>query len=168
MEKIETYVPEESLDGILRRWPEATAIMKGNSRYPEINGAVRLYQTGCGVIVAAEISGLPVAEKACGNSVFGFHIHEGGRCEGTMQQPFERVGSHYNPKACEHPQHAGDLPPLFGNNGYALSVFLTNRFSVSEVIGRTVIIHLQADDFMTQPSGNSGEMIACGEIQSRG
>ena len=42
--------------------------MKGSLRYPELNGGVRLYQTGCGVIVAAEISGLPVEEKVCGNS----------------------------------------------------------------------------------------------------
>ena len=44
------------------------AVMKGSLRYPELNGVIRLYQTGCGVTVAAEISGLPVEEKVCGNS----------------------------------------------------------------------------------------------------
>lgn len=165
MEKIEACFPEESLDRVLHRWPDATAVILGSSRYSQINGIVRLYQMGCGVIVATEISGLPTGENVCGNSVFGFHIHEGDGCQGTMQQPFERARGHYNPMNCEHPQHAGDLPPLFGNNGYALSVFLTNRFSVLEVIGRTVIVHLRPDDFVTQPSGNSGEMIACGVIR---
>ena len=73
--------------------------------------------------------------------------------------------THYNPNQCAHPYHAGDLPPLFGSNGYAFEAFLTDRFTVSEVIGRTVIIHSKPDDFSTQPSGNSGEKIACGEIR---
>ncbi|NLF34637.1 MAG: superoxide dismutase family protein, partial [Clostridiales bacterium] len=41
---------------------------------------------------------------------------------------------------------------------------LTNRFTVREVIGRSVIVHDSVDDFTTQPSGNSGAMIACGRI----
>ena len=40
---------------------------------------------------------------------------------------------------------------------------LINKFTVNEIIGRTVIIHSQPDDFTTQPSGNSGKKIACGE-----
>jgi len=79
-----------------------------------------------------------------------------------MADPFSDVMSHYNPNGCEHPYNDGDLPPLFGNGGYALCAFLTDRFSVNDVIGRTVIIHDQPDDFTTQPSGNSGTKIACG------
>jgi len=56
------------------------------------------------------------------------------------------------------------LIPLFSNSGYAWSSFLTNRFTVDQIIGRTVIIHSDPDDFTTQPSGNSGKKIACGEI----
>lgn len=59
---------------------------------------------------------------------------------------------------------AGDMSVLFGNNGYAFSVFLTNRFRLSDVIGKTVIIHKDPDDYITQPSGNAGEKIACGVI----
>lgn len=44
-------------------------------------------------------------------------------------------------------------------------MFMTDRFTVNEVIGKTVIIHLHPDDFATQPSGNSGEKIACGVIK---
>ncbi len=50
------------------------------------------------------------------------------------------------------------------NNGYAFSAFLTDCFSLSEVMGKTVIIHGNPDDFTTQPSGNSGEKLACGVI----
>ena len=73
--------------------------------------------------------------------------------------------SHYNPKDCEHPYHAGDLPSLFGNNGLAAAAFLTDRFFVDDVIGKVVIIHDHPDDFTTQPSGSSGTKIACGVIQ---
>ena len=58
------------------------------------------------------------------------------------------------------------MPPLFINDGYAFMIFLTDRFKVDEIIGRTVIIHSMPDDFTTQPSGNSGMKIACGVVES--
>lgn len=48
------------------------------------------------------------------------------------------------------------MPPLFGADGEALLIFLTDRFRVRDIVGRTVIIHAMPDDFTTQPSGNSG------------
>ncbi len=153
-----------SLLSLLRGRPQAAASLAGSENYLGISGTVRFYQTGKGVIVLAEISGLPHSELPCHDRVFGFHIHEGTDCGGTMDDPFADTMSHYDPHGCEHPYHAGDLPPLFGNNGYALSLFLTQRFSVDEVIGRTVIIHDMPDDFTTQPSGRSGTKIACGVI----
>ena len=45
-------------------------------------------------------------------------------------------------------------------------MFYTNRFVPEEIIGRTVVIHENPDDFKTQPSGDSGSKIACGEIKS--
>ena len=71
---------------------------------------------------------------------------------------------HYNPQGCPHPYHAGDLPPLFGNQGYAFSAFVTDRFAVREIVEKTIIIHSKPDDFKTQPSGDSGEKMACGKI----
>ncbi len=38
------------------------------------------------------------------------------------------------------------------------------KFTIDEIIGKTVIIHAKPDDFITQPSGNAGEKIACGVI----
>ena len=150
---------------ILRGGPRAAAGIAGSKDYPGISGVVRLYQANAGVIVLAQVSGLPQSDIPCQERVFGFHIHEGTRCGGNMDDPLADAMAHYNPGGCEHPYHAGDLPPLFGNNGFALSLFLTNRFSVKEVIGKTVIIHDHPDDFTTQPSGNSGTKIACGVIR---
>ena len=118
------------------------------------------------MVVFAEISGLPKLQGACDDGIFGFHIHKGTDCGGNMQEPFADAMQHFDLADCAHPHHAGDLPPLFGNDGLAVSAFLTNRFSVDEVLGRTVIIHDNPDDFTTQPSGNSGTKIACGVIKS--
>lgn len=156
--------PRIDLLSVLRGRPQAAAKITGSESCPDISGSVRFYQTQLGVVVRAEIRGLPCSDGPCGARIFGFHIHEGGTCAGNMDDPFAEAMAHYNPCGCEHPQHAGDLPPLFGNKGYALSVFLTDRFSVRDIIGRTVIIHGSPDDFTTQPSGNSGKKIACGEI----
>ena len=149
-----------------RNDPDAMATVTGSEDYPELGGRVWFYGTEDGVLVVSELWGLPVWESACGNSVFGFHIHEGACCGGNGEDPFADVGGHYNPDGCEHPQHAGDLPPLFGNNGYALSAVLTDRVQLRDILGRTVIVHSSADDFHTQPSGNSGAKIACGEIRT--
>lgn len=150
---------------ILRGRPQAAASIVGSKDYPSISGSVRLYQANEGVIVLAQVSGLPQSDIPCQEQVFGFHIHEGTDCGGNMDDPLADAMSHYNPNGCGHPHHAGALPPLFGNNGLALSLFLTNRFSIDAVIGRTVIIHDHPDDFTTQPSGNSGTKIACGVIR---
>jgi Cu-Zn family superoxide dismutase len=146
------------------RPPNAIARVEGSPAYPSVRGTVRFFQTDSGVLVMAHIDGLPEGKEPCSSDVFGFHIHENGPCAGTADEPFADVGKHYNPKNCPHPAHAGDLPPLFGNGGRAFMSVLTDRFDVREILGRSVIIHASPDDFTTQPSGNSGKMIACGQI----
>lgn len=153
------------LCSILRGRPQATANLAGSTSYPGLSGTVRSYQTDGGGSVLAEVSGLPKSGAPCREQIFGFHIHEGNDCNGSMDDPFADSMSHYNPGGYQHPHHAGDLPSLFGNDGYALSLFLTDRLSVDEVIGRTIIIHDLPDDFTTQSSGNSGTKIACGVIR---
>ncbi len=155
------------LTGLLRGRPHALANVSGSAAYPRVQGQVRFYQTVAGVLVVAEIEGLPTSEGACTHPVFGFHIHGGGECRGDGEDPFSAVGGHYNPYDCPHPYHAGDLPPLWGADGYAFSAFLTNRFSVDEIIGKTVIIHAGIDDFTSQPAGNAGAKMGCGEIVGR-
>ncbi|HWQ79587.1 MAG TPA: superoxide dismutase family protein [Anaerovoracaceae bacterium] len=152
------------LSDILKKTPDATALIYGGPTYPDIRGIVCFYQLSEGVLLFVQVSGLPYDQGPCGSRMFGFHIHEGSTCTGNSQNPFADTRGHYNPDNCQHPHHAGDLPPLFGNNGLAYQSVFTNRFAVDEVIGRTMIIHINPDDFTTQPSGNSGAEIACGQI----
>ena len=150
----------------LRRRPDAQAIVKGNAKYLNLSGLVRFYQTRRGVLVCAEVLGLPEVGEPCENRIFAFHIHSGSQCTGDSTDPFADALTHYNPGNCPHPAHAGDLVPLFSNHGYSFEVFLTDRFTVCEIVGRTVIVHSGPDDFTTQPSGNAGSKIACGQIRA--
>jgi Cu-Zn family superoxide dismutase len=145
----------------LKNKPDAVADIKGSFNYPNIEGKVKFFQAPEGVIVMAEIEGLPTTNS----NIFAFHIHEGESCTGTRTNPFSGAGGHYNPTNSAHPEHAGDLPPLFSNNGFAFQVVLTDKFKVEDILKRTIIIHLNPDDFSTQPSGNSGLPIACGIIR---
>lgn len=138
--------------------PTAKAIIKGNDAHPEIHGEVLFYQRKCAVLVAISVSGLPQNDSG----FYGFHIHQGDNCQG---KDFPNTGGHYNPDNKPHPKHTGDLPPLLSCSGNAYMEVQTNRFGICDIIGRTVIIHGDADDFRTQPSGNSGEKIACGVIR---
>lgn len=150
---------------LFNRVPQARARLNGSILYPDIQGDVWFYQALEGVFVVADVEGLPNNEAKCADSIFGFHIHEGGSCSGNATDPFANTGEHYNPNNCRHPQHAGDLPSLFGVNGYAFLAVLTNRFKIEEIVGKTLVVHSKADDFTSQPSGNAGTKIACGEIR---
>ena len=149
---------------LFSRMPDAVAIIKGSREYPSIWGVVRFYTVESGVMVRAEIKGLPIDHGKCALNIFGFHIHSGTSCIGNGDDPFALADGHYNRGECPHPRHAGDLLPLMGVKGRAVSAFLTDRFTVSEVRGKAVIIHSMPDDFTTQPAGNSGKKIACGII----
>lgn len=142
----------------------AIAEIKGSAAYPSIRGTVIFKKKNDGILVTAEILGLPHENGKCNDKVFALHIHDGDSCTGNYKDPFASAGVHYNPDNCRHPYHAGDLPPLFENNGYAYLSTFTTRFSLNEIIGKVIIIHDKPDDFTTQPSGNAGNKIACGKI----
>ncbi|MBQ4064829.1 MAG: superoxide dismutase family protein [Clostridia bacterium] len=161
---MDRYQSEAQYHKLLSRRPAAWARIMGSKDFPAIHGIARFYGTPYGVLVSIYVRGLPSAEGPCRSPIFALHIHEGCSCTGNETDPFADAGSHYNPEGCPHPYHAGDLPPLFGAGGTAYSVCLTDRFTVEEVLGRTVILHRSIDDFSTQPAGNAGEKIACGTI----
>ena len=152
---------------VLKRPPAAYANVRGQGEYAHIKANVYFYKLMGKVFVMVDAQGLPQKAGECGSGVFGFHIHSGDSCTGNEKDPYADAKTHYNPYNCPHPEHAGDLPPLFGNNGSAFMAFMTDRFTIEEIVGKTVIIHSNADDFTTQPSGNSGEKIACGVIKRR-
>lgn len=156
---------KNTLCEMLKMTPTAVASVYGSKAYSEINGRVSFYPVWGGSLVAVEISGLPGSERKCNDRIFGFHIHEGGVCTGNETDPFADTKGHYNPQGCEHPYHAGDLPPIFGNHGFGMQIVYTDRFRPEDIIGKTVVVHDMPDDFKTQPSGGAGEKIACGEIE---
>lgn len=140
-----------------RNRPAALAKLTGSMDAAGLKGTVKFYQQPGGVLVEAAVFGLPDN----GSGIYGFHIHEGAACSSPG---FMSAGGHYNPKDVPHPRHAGDLPPLLSCSGRAYFSVLTDRFSIADILGRTVVIHRQPDDFTTQPAGASGDRIACGAI----
>lgn len=157
------FTPRLTFLHILRaNKPAAVAWVTGNSQEPQISGLVKFYDTPYdGVLVEAEVFGLPNHSEQNSTEFYAMHIHENGDCS----EDFIHTGNHYDPAGQPHPGHAGDLIPLFSNQGYAWCSFYDKRFTIGEILGRSVIIHAMPDDFMTQPSGNSGAKIACGIIR---
>ena len=135
----------------------AIARIRGGEGNELLRGTVKFYQQRGSVLIVAEITGLPRS------GFFAFHIHEGASCTGVG---FADTRGHYNPTKVLHPMHAGDLPPLLSASGNAYMAVRTDRFAIRDVIGRTVVIHSDPDDFHTQPAGNAGQKIACGVIRT--
>lgn len=155
--------PGLAFSDILRNGrPDAVAWVTGNRENPQLSGLVKFYMTPYeGILVEAEIFGLPNIRTQNSTNFYAMHIHENGDCT----PPFDKTGNHYSYRSATHPNHSGDLMPLLGNQGYAWGAFYDKRLTVAEVIGHSVVIHALPDDFTTQPSGNSGEKIGCGVIQ---
>lgn len=151
---------------MMKRLPVAYARLSGSPAYPLISGNVLFYDTYKGTIVAVEINGVTNELGEMATGFYGFHVHARGPCSGTAAEPFADAGGHYNPRENPHPYHAGDLPVLLMNHGYAWMQFYTERFYPEEVIGKTAIVHAMPDDYHSQPAGDSGKRIACGEIKA--
>lgn len=148
----------------------AVAQITGGPLAPQIRGTVILQDVPGGTIVSAYIWGLPPYQKADNGKSpvgpHGFHIHQNGSCRiGDKNNPFQAAGGHWNPSNEPHGNHAGDLPVLFSNKGFAYMSFFTDKFKVLEVLGKAIIIHQNPDDYQSQPSGNAGKRLACGVIR---
>jgi Cu-Zn family superoxide dismutase len=103
---------------------------------------------------------------------YGMHVHAAGKCEGPA---FESAGPHWNPQSKQHgtqnPQgpHAGDLENLtIGQNGAGGATLTlsgtelrSGQSPMLDADGAALMIHAKADDYRTDPSGNSGDRIAC-------
>lgn len=150
---------------------QAFAEIQGGPLAPDLQGYIVFTDVPYGTDVYVEVSGLPAYQPASGNQQpigpFGFHLHDKGSCDvGDPKDPFQSAGSHWNPTDQPHGNHVGDFPSLFSNDGYARMNFFTNKFQAADVIGKTVIIHQNPDDYRSQPAGNSGKRLACGIIQA--
>ena len=143
----------------------ATAVLaptKGNS----VSGTVNFTQKGDLVLVEAKINGL----KPNGSNAI--HVHEKGNCSAADASS---AGGHFNPSSSQHggpagaARHGGDLGNLKADaDGHAQMSIEVSGISLgtdsNSITGRAVIVHAGADDFKTQPSGNSGARVACGLI----
>ena len=129
-------------------------------------GTVSFTQRGDRVRVSAQLSGLkPNGEHA-------FHVHEKGDCSSGDGMS---TGGHYNPAGKPHgPQdaahHAGDMPSLTADAyGNASATFELSGVAIgsgaADLVGKGLIVHRDADDFKTQPTGNAGPRIACAVIR---
>lgn len=116
-----------------------------------------------GVRVHMVVRGLTVGDH-------GIHIHAIGACT----PDFGAAGSHFNPTAALHPNHAGDLGNFTANHaGIGWMSIQTNNvtlsagsLSLNDADGSALIIHEGPDDLQTNPTGNSGGRVACGVITS--
>ncbi|MEZ4357381.1 MAG: superoxide dismutase family protein [Eubacteriales bacterium] len=139
---------------------KAMAMVKGSADAPDLNGTVWFMETPIGVHVDAKIFNLPPNKTG----FYGFHLHEVGSC---IEPDFESAKGHYNPEGYTHPMHAGDFPMLLATDTMdAYLSFVTTRFALKDVIGRSVIIHMDRDDYTSQPSGDAGKRIGCGVIKA--
>ena len=126
--------------------PQAMAWVTGNSKAPQLSGLVKFYHTPYGgVLVEAEFFGLPNVDREGSSDFYAMHIHQFGDCSDN----FANTGEHYNPTSMPHPDHAGDMPPVLANQGYAWLSFYDKRFTIDDILNRSVIIHSRADDFTT-------------------
>lgn len=131
-----------------------------------LKGVIEFTETNAGVTVVTKIDGLTPGPH-------GFHIHETGDCS---KADFTSAGGHFNPAKKAHgshqsdPSHAGDLGNLVADKDMkAYTTIQTQGVTLGEgensIIGKAVIIHKDADDYKTQPTGNAGGRVACGVIK---
>ncbi len=127
-------------------------------------GTVRAWQTAGGVSFRINAAGLP-------HGVHGIHVHPIGRCD---PPDFASAGTHWNPAGRQHGlnnrqgPHAGDLPNVtVAANGVLQATVVLPHATLAELLdadGASILIHANADDYVSQPSGNSGPKIACAVI----
>lgn len=138
---------------------------KSNS---SVSGIVNIWETTDSIKVTANIKGLKP------NSEHGFHIHQNGDCS---SKDAKSAGGHYSPEESKHGSpdkmhhHLGDMGNLNSDaDGIATKTIMIKKLNLTKsdkfsVIGKAIIIHADADDMSSQPSGNAGARVACGVIK---
>lgn len=146
--------------------PSASAALAAKSG-SNVSGSVTFYEAGDKLRVEAVVAGLTPGEH-------GFHVHEIGDCSAPDASSAK---GHFNPGAKAHGHHAsserhgGDMANLIANAQgeakYSAEVTGLSLSGPTGVVGRSVVIHADPDDYKSQPAGNSGKRVACGVIAAR-
>lgn len=140
----------------------ATATLEARSG-SSVTGVARATPASGGVALHVEVQGATPGEH-------GVHIHEKGDCSDPKATS---AGGHYNPAAGSHHgglntpvRHGGDLGNMMVDSSGKGSLDVdVPGLSVSEVVGKAVVVHEKQDDLQTDPAGNSGARVACGVLQ---
>ena len=132
----------------------------------KMSGLMKIEDNSDHLNIEIEVSGLKP------NTKHGFHIHENGMCEGPS---YKSSGEHFNPHKHPHgkpdtkKRHIGDMGNIETDaNGAAKKTIILPKQKIDDlnlIIGKSVLIHAGTDDLKTQPSGDSGDRIACGLIK---
>lgn len=126
---------------------------------PTIVGRIVFSQKSTTMSVQAVICGLPA------NTSHGIHVHQYGDITGST----DLIGGHYNPLNSPHAypdvtnRHYGDLGNITigANNGTLNATFnLITLNGMNSILGRTVVVHANPDDGVSQPRGNAGAFVA--------
>jgi Cu-Zn family superoxide dismutase len=137
----------------------------------ELHGTATLTQLTGATAVHAHVEGLPPG-------TYAIHLHSVGSCEGPK---FTSAGGHFNPTMMKHGKdnpmgpHLGDLPNVVvGANGTGTLDYTVAGLQLVggpapllDADGAAVVVHAGPDDYKTDPSGNSGDRIACGSLAAR-
>lgn len=145
----------------------AMAVLSGASG-SEVSGTATFTQTAEGKVkLVLSVNNLSTGKHAV-------HLHENGDCSA---EDASSAGGHWNPEGEEHGKrgedefHAGDINNLtVGEDGLGSLVMVVDGWSIgdgqdTDILNKAVIIHAEADDFTSQPSGDAGSRVACGVIQ---
>jgi superoxide dismutase, Cu-Zn family len=131
-------------------------------------GYVVVWDHGTGVAIDLHLHDLTPGEHA-------IHFHQVPKCESP---DFKSAGGHFNPEGKKHgfnnPEghHAGDIKNFMVRaDGTTPNVHLENQDVTLKdgphsllTNGAAIVVHAQPDDYKTDPSGNSGDRVACGVI----
>ena len=146
----------------------ATAIMEPASG-SNVQGEVKFTEENDGEIrIEVSVENLTPGEHAV-------HLHENGDCSAADASS---AGGHWNPTMKPHGKreqggtfHKGDIDNMkVGDDGKGTLKLTVEGWSIggadsTNIVGKSVIIHAQADDFTSQPSGNAGGRVSCGVIK---
>lgn len=149
-----------------------TVTMQGGPDDTDFAGTLTITPEGTGVRIVADVAGVDKDGK------HGIHVHENGMCEhhpaDAGAKPFSTAGGHFNPAGAEHacpptdPRHAGDLGNIDISGGKGHLELSVANLTMDQLNGKAIILHAGEDDCKTQPTGNSGDRIACGVVGGTG